>query len=193
MLKQVAFFLALVSSTGLYAADFFGFLSPEKVSFQSAVPATPKSFSASFPSMTLIDQRNQNIDLGELFNNDHNVVFAFFFSHCVTVCTTVTLSLKSIQSSMPERTRFVMISIDPEVDTPDVLKKYAESHEISESNWYLLTGSLSQIIELQKQFEAYRGNKMNHSTSLFVKAAHSNVIHEVSNNFSSIPKLLSLN
>jgi cytochrome oxidase Cu insertion factor (SCO1/SenC/PrrC family) len=160
------------------------------LAFVSAKPTPPGKFRYSFPEISLIDQNNQPVSLDSLFNNDKNVVFAFFFTHCVTVCTTVTLSLKSIQPHLPEDTIIAMISIDPDTDTPAELKNYADQHRIKNPNWYLLTGESKQIVDFQKGFEAYRGNKMNHSTSLFVKQANSEIVTEVKNNFSTIPLLL---
>jgi len=156
-----------------------------------SINASPIShFTFSFPEIELIDQRNQPQALGELFEKDKNVVFAFFFSHCVSVCTTTTLSLKSILPDLPPDTTIAMISIDPDTDTPELLQAYARSYGITESNWFLLTGDNKQIVDLQKSFEAYRGNKMNHTTSIFIKKAHSDVVTEIKNNFSVIPKLL---
>jgi protein SCO1/2 len=82
-----------------------------------------------------------------------------------------------------------MISIDPETDTPDILKNYAQTHRIEDPNWFLLTGNKKQIIDLQKNFEAYRGNKMNHNTSLFVKKSSSEEIIEIKSDFSLIPQI----
>lgn len=147
-------------------------------------------FSFSFPEMQLLDQHNQVVRLDELFARDQNVVFAFFFTHCVSVCTTTTLTLKSIQPDLPEDTQIVMISIDPENDTPDILNKYAQTHRIKGPDWHLLTGNIKQIIDLQKNFEAYRGNKMNHTTSLFVKKSNTTEIIEIKSNFSVIPQLI---
>jgi protein SCO1/2 len=148
------------------------------------------AFSASFPDIDLVDHRNQTVALNSLFESDKNVVFAFFFSHCVSVCTTITMSLKSLQQDLPADTLIAMISIDPETDTPELLSSYAQKFQIDDSNWYLLTGENREIVALQKEFAAYRGNKMNHTTSLFVKKPGSKEITEFKNNFSDISGFL---
>ncbi len=147
-------------------------------------------FRASFPDIDLIDQRNESVPLRTVLESDNNVVFAFFFSHCVSVCTTITMSLKSLQPELPSDTLIVMISIDPETDTPELLSSYAEKFKIDDSNWYLLTGEIREIVALQKEFEAYRGNKMNHTTSLFVKKPGSKEITEFKTGFSDISGFL---
>ncbi len=148
------------------------------------------NFTARFPDIELIDHRNQPVALQSIFAGDKNVVFAFFFSHCVSVCTVITSNLKSMQPELPPDTLIAMISIDPETDTPKLLSSYANKYQIDDSNWYLLTGEIKTIVDLQKAFEAYRGNTMNHTTSLFVKKQNSEVITEFKASFSDIPGFL---
>lgn len=183
--------LLLTLSSNLVAFDLSSLVSTSNnLAFVSAKPAAPGKFRYTFPEINLLDQKNQYVSLDSLFKSDKNVVFAFFFTHCVTVCTTVTLSLKSIQPQLPEGTIIAMISIDPLTDTPAELEKYAKQHRIDDPNWFLLTGDNKEIEDFQRSFEAYRGNKMNHSTSLFVKQADSEIVTEVKSNFSNIPLLL---
>lgn len=189
--KIFLFAVLFLYSFNLVAFDLSSLVTTgNNLAFVSAKPTPPGKFKFNFPEIKLIDQNNNSVELGSLFNSDKNVVFAFFFTHCVTVCTTVTLSLKSIRPHLPEDTVIAMISIDPNTDTPTELKNYAEQHRIDDPNWYLLTGDNKEIVDFQKSFEAYRGNKMNHSTSLFVKQANSEIVTEIKNNFSTIPLLL---
>ena len=162
-----------------------GLQNSDSATFQQA-----PTFSFKFPNIELLDHRNKSQSLNQIFAQDKNVVFAFFFSHCVSICTTTTLSLKSIQPNLPPGTLIAMISIDPETDTPELLGNYAKQFQIDDPNWYLLTGASQTITDLQKSFEAYSGNKMNHNTSLFVKKSGSHIITEIKRNFSEIPHFL---
>ena len=56
----------------------------------------------------------------------------------------------------------ISISIDPEYDTPEKLKQYAERFRAREG-WTFLTGDLDTVIEVLSAFDAYRGDKMNHT------------------------------
>jgi cytochrome oxidase Cu insertion factor (SCO1/SenC/PrrC family) len=193
MIKKLAFVPVLV----LAASALHAFEEIDKNNLKqyfsdqsSADIRVDKRFPFEFPDMALINQNNEIVRLDEVFSSDRNSVFAFFFTHCVTVCTTITMSLKSIQNDLPPDTNIVMISIDPVTDTPYRLKSYADEHAIDDPNWQLLTGSEKDIINLQRRFEAYRGNKMNHSTSLFVSKAGSGNVMEIETNFAMIPKLV---
>ncbi len=189
MSKHLIFLVLLTYSLNLSAFENAKQFNSVDLDYVLSNSSRANTFSFSFPEMNVLDHRNQSKQLSELFDKDKNVVFAFFFTHCVSICTTVTLSLKSIQHHLPENTQMVMISIDPETDTPDILSNYAKTHRIEDPNWFLLTGNKKQIIDLQKKFEAYRGNKMNHNTSLFVKKSSSEKIIEIKSDFSLIPQI----
>lgn len=191
MLKKLVQTIFFLYSINLYADA--GLLTAGFTATNNLLPpptAANNTFEFVPPDILLIDQHDQNVSLQQLFSDQQNLVFAFFFTQCVSVCTTTTLSLKSIQPHLPAGTLVAMISIDPDTDTAESLKQYAKKHHITEKNWYLLTGENDQIIRLQKSFEAYRGNKMNHNTSLFFKKSGSNQITEVKTNFANIPQLL---
>ena len=190
MFKRVILLSFLVCSFNLQGHEGQQIDSTNQDTHDSNNSIQPSEFSVKFPDIELLDHRNQSMQLNTLFDDKKNVVFAFFFSHCVSVCTTITLSLKTIQPDLPPDTLIAMISIDPGTDTPELLDAYAKQHQIDNPNWYLLTGDNKQIVDLQKSFEAYRGNKMNHTTSLFVKRSNSAMVTEFKNNFSVIPAFL---
>lgn len=67
----------------------------------------------------------------------------FFFTTCSTICPTMTRNLKDLNEStqdLKEHVQFLSITINPNHDTPSVLKKYKEHYGINSSNWMFLTG-----------------------------------------------------
>ena len=74
------------------------------------------------------------------------VVVSFMFTRCPDVCPVLTQSLKSTQFELSERelddVTFVSISVDPEHDTPEVLKQYTELHGV---DWPHLTGTVAEL------------------------------------------------
>jgi protein SCO1/2 len=65
---------------------------------------------------------------------------------------------------------FVSISIDPENDTPAKLTEYGKKFDAG-SHWDFYTGTMENSLAIQKAFDAYRGDKMNHTSVIFMRAA----------------------
>lgn len=79
-------------------------------------------------------------------------VVALFFTHCEYACPLIVRDLKRIQAALPETTRaqvdFVLVSLDPERDTPSVLHQYRKKSELGNDHWTLLTGRPDDVREL---------------------------------------------
>jgi protein SCO1 len=75
----------------------------------------------------------------------------FVFTNCETVCPPMTAHMAKLQRKVKEaglkNVEFVSFSVDPEVDTPEVLKEYAAKYEADEKNWHFLTGYSQEEIE----------------------------------------------
>ncbi len=105
---------------------------------------------------------NQN---GETVNNKTYegkvYVVEFFFTTCPTICPIMNRKMLTIQNEFYGNPEFgiASISITPEIDTPQVLKEYADSYGITLKNWHLLTGKNKEIVyELSnKGFQLYAG------------------------------------
>ena len=59
-------------------------------------------------------------------------------------------------------------SIDPEHDTPARLSEYAKRFNAG-PQWDFYTGDIDDIIGVQKDFDVYRGNKMNHEPTTLMR------------------------
>jgi len=77
-------------------------------------------------------------------------VVEFFFTTCPSICPIMSENLVVIQNKLKGNKNFgiVSITIDPEHDTPQVLKEYAEEHKVTNPNWNFLTGDRNVIYEL---------------------------------------------
>jgi protein SCO1 len=75
----------------------------------------------------------------------------FVFTNCETVCPPMTAHMAQLQRKVKEaglkNVEFVSFSVDPEMDTPEVLKEYAAKYEADEKNWHFLTGYSQEEIE----------------------------------------------
>jgi protein SCO1/2 len=73
---------------------------------------------------------------------------AFVFTRCPTACPKVTTAMKGIQADARARhipLRLVSFSIDPENDTPEVLRKYIAHFGVDPSTWTFVTGDPTAI------------------------------------------------
>jgi protein SCO1/2 len=74
----------------------------------------------------------------------------FFFTTCPTICPIMNKNLVQLQDEFREFEDFGVASftINPQYDTPMVLKEYAEAYGITDMDWHLLTGDAEQIFDL---------------------------------------------
>jgi protein SCO1/2 len=77
-------------------------------------------------------------------------VIEFFFSTCPTICPIMNANMKRLEEAFGHRDDFGIASftIDPEKDTPEQLKRYAESLGVFSQNWHFLTGDSAAIFAL---------------------------------------------
>src|SRR5690625_1054982 len=67
----------------------------------------------------------------------------FIFTNCTTVCIPMTTNMVTLQEMMAEEdldAQIVSFSVDPEVDTPEILRYYAAGYGADLSSWTFLTG-----------------------------------------------------
>ncbi|WP_182868427.1 SCO family protein [Rhodopirellula sp. JC639] len=73
-------------------------------------------------------------------------VVSFFFTTCPSVCPQQNQKIKQLQDRFEgEDVVFLSISVDPEHDTPEVLREYAARFGADEDQWLFLTGDLTYI------------------------------------------------
>jgi protein SCO1/2 len=110
------------------------------------------------PKFELTDQNNKKIS-----NKDYEgkvYVLEFFFSTCPSICPIMNKNLIGIQNDFFGNPNFgiASISINPENDTPEVLKAHAKQLGITSVNWHFLTGDKAYIMDLSnKGFNIYAG------------------------------------
>jgi protein SCO1/2 len=77
-------------------------------------------------------------------------VVEFFFTTCPSICPRMSRNLVEIQNELKDFKDFGVASftISPEIDTPEVLKAYAEKYGVTNPQWHFLTGDKETIYEL---------------------------------------------
>ena len=125
------------------------------------------------PDVTLVSMHGTRIAFASALKQDGPVMLEFIFTTCPTICPVMSSTFSAAQSKLGAdlaKVRMISISIDPEHDTPERLRQYASRFRAG-PQWLFLTGKTEDIVSVQKAFEAYRGNKMNHEPLTFLRAA----------------------
>lgn len=94
-----------------------------------------------------------NQDSMLITNDDYKgkvYVVEFFFTSCPTICPIMSRNLVELQEEFREFEDFGLasITINPEFDTPSVLKQYAKEYGVTDIDWHLLTGNRDTIYQL---------------------------------------------
>ena len=131
---------------------------------------------AALPGFSLLDQRGEAID-ATVFEGQWDLVF-FGFTHCPDICPMTLQILATARRTLEERgvqplPRIVLVSVDPERDTPDSVGRYVEY--FGEGNLGI-TGDLEEIrrltsglgIYFQKQAPEGAGYNVDHSAAVLV-------------------------
>lgn len=101
------------------------------------------------------DQNGKEMKLGEL--TGHYVFMSMFYSSCSSLCPRIVTDIKRLEAKLPgkilKKSKFVLVSLDEEKDSPAKMKAYAAKMQLNESRWILLSGSNDSIRELSAVLE----------------------------------------
>ena len=123
------------------------------------------------PDVTLTGTDGRPVSLRAVLGDDRPVMLQFIFTTCPTICPLLTGIAARVREDLGKdrkKIRAVSITIDPENDTPAVLREYAANFD-ADPDWLFLTGRLGDIVAVQKAFGSYLGNKMNHPPYTFLR------------------------
>jgi len=118
----------------------------------------------SIPDVVLVNQNGSKVRFRELIQSDQPVVVDFIFGTCTTICPVLSAAYVNLQQKLgpdSKKVKLISISIDPENDTPKVMKEYLKRYR-AKPGWDFLTGSRADIDSVMYAFNAYIPNKMSH-------------------------------
>lgn len=103
---------------------------------------------ATVPEFSLTEASGRSVSRADLQGAPW--VADLIFTNCGGICPTMTAEMSRLvkQSRDLPGVRFVSISVDPERDTPEALRAYAERYDADRSRWLFLTGEESDIRRL---------------------------------------------
>jgi len=114
--------------------------------------------SSHFPNVELITQDGKKVHFYDDLIKDKIVAIDLIYTTCKYSCPLETARLAQVQKKLGDRVGkdifFYSISIDPEHDTPEVLRGYMEQFHVG-PGWTFLTGKKEDIIFLSKRLGLY--------------------------------------
>ena len=92
---------------------------------------------------TWTTQDNEDIQLEDLRGNV--LVMVMIYTSCKAACPRLVADMRNIEKQVPQedlgKVKFIMVSIDPETDTPERLKKFSEDNLMEDDHWMFLRGT----------------------------------------------------
>jgi len=125
------------------------------------------------PDVSVVRQDGKKLSLIKELDDGRPLIMNFIFASCSAICPMLSHVFSKVEGKLTEKGQkfhLVSISIDPENDTPAKLNEYAHKFEAG-SNWDFYTGTIETSVAIQKAFNVYRGDKMNHSSVILMRAA----------------------
>ena len=109
------------------------------------------------PDFALTNQNGERMALVDLHGRVAAVTF--IYATCKDTCPMLTAKMAVIQRKLGadfgKRVRFVSITVEPEVDTPVVLKAYADKFGADPAGWSFLTGTTPEIQDVVRRYGAF--------------------------------------
>jgi protein SCO1/2 len=108
------------------------------------------------PEISLTNQLGQKVSWRDI--RGKIIVADFFFTHCPTICPALTVSMKKLQQGItnskrvgdktPDFLHLISFSIDPERDSVERLKMWADRFQVNPDQWWLVTGEKKAIYDM---------------------------------------------
>lgn len=109
------------------------------------------------PGFALTDQAGGRVALADL--RGKVLAVTFIYTTCADSCPLLTAKMAVVQRKLGAdfgaRVRFVSITVEPEIDTPAVLKAYADKFGADARGWSFLTGTSEEIQEIVRGYGAF--------------------------------------
>ncbi|WP_193811692.1 SCO family protein [Kaistella flava (ex Peng et al. 2021)] len=106
-------------------------------------------------SIFVLDSKWQNQDGKEIQLKElkgKNLVVVMIFTSCTTACPLLVADMQKVESKIDPKklkeTTMLLVSIDPENDTPEVLKAYAKQRNMDGEPWLFLRSDKESVREL---------------------------------------------
>ncbi len=102
------------------------------------------------PEFSFMNQEGKAMGRAEM--EGKITIVDFFFTSCPSICPIMSKEMERVNDMFRDeaKVQIMSISIDPEYDTPAILKAYAEEHHAIPGKWHFLSGPKDETYRLAK-------------------------------------------
>jgi protein SCO1/2 len=115
------------------------------------------------PEFSLTSQDGGHVTLADF--RGKVVAVTFIYTFCTATCPVLTPMMSFVQDQLGAnfgtRIAFVSISVDPERDTPEVLKEYGHAFGANLAGWAFLTGTPDAIRDVTRRYGVFASKRAN--------------------------------
>lgn len=132
---------------------------------------------------SLIDHKGFAVTQDD-YTSNYSLVY-FGFTYCPDVCPLSLVKIRQALDLLPEsitKPQTLLISIDPERDTPELMKTYIENESFPD-DLVGLTGSLDQVTAAANAFKAYFSKFEDDTSSADYSVDHSTITYLMDRNW----------
>lgn len=130
---------------------------PVRVSAHKANPDARLTRIGPAADFTLTTHTGARLSLRDL--RGKVVAVTFIYTTCSDTCPLLTAKLVGLQGRLGgdfgRKVFFASVTVDPERDTPEALKRYAEAHGAHSAGWAFLTGTPAEIRDVERQYGVF--------------------------------------
>jgi protein SCO1 len=137
---------------------------------------TEATSSASYESLTIpdvkvLDEEGKEVHFYSDLVKGKIVAINFIFTTCTTICpplgATFARLQRSIKPDLAKEVQLISISVDPAVDTPEMLKAWAVKFG-AKPGWKLVTGSKPELDKLLRALGGFAARKEDHTPTVLI-------------------------
>ncbi len=128
------------------------------------------------PEIRVYDTQGRELRLHEVVKNKV-VIVNFVFTSCATICPMLSGIMQTLENHFQSRLghdiELISLTVDPQRDTSDKLREYAEKLGAG-PHWHWLTGNVADMVRLLKALGVSTGRPEDHPPMMLVGKADSN-------------------
>lgn len=161
----------------------------KKTEMKSCCSSEMGSEEANENSVYLLDENwktesNKTINWADLKGTPR--VMAMIFTNCTYACPVIVNDMKKVEAGLSKKdlnkVKFLLVSIDPERDTPETMTKFAKNMHLDLNRWQLLTSNDNNVSELAAvlgfKYKQEKDKSFSHSNIITVLNSEGEIAHQ---------------